>query len=293
MDLKDLLSEKGIDAKMSRVLVMRHVPMESAMKEALPGLAAEYPDVYNAFEQAHYPRAEKQLAQAAFLASFIGHRAKEALLVGLYRVRGSHPISYEEYWKIPANITLKKLGMTGWTEANHRSAMLWFDLELTDTLQEWKGKLVVGWPPLERNWTRWADSNAFPIKAILEESSLDKGMPPWNELILTWEKLAYLPKSWIAKLSEWRGIYLIVDGTDGKGYVGSACGEENLYGRWRNYADSGDGGNQLLRKRVPDKFVFSILELVSPTMNPQDVIQIESSWKKRLHTREFGNLNAN
>jgi hypothetical protein len=130
------------------------------------------------------------------------------------------------------------------------------------------------------------------VKAILEESALDKGMPRWDELILTWEELAHLPRSWVHVLKHWRGVYFIVDAVDGKGYVGSAYGDENLHHRWKNYADSGDGGNSRLRNRAPDEFVFSILELVSPTMKKEDVIQLESSWKARLHTREFG-LNAN
>lgn len=169
---------------------------------------------------------------------------------------------------------------------------MWFDLKLSEIYQEWKGKLIVDWPPPERSWTRWADRNDFRIKAILEESALDKGMPRWNELILTWEQLAHLPKSWIAVMSQWRGIYFVLDATDGRGYVGSAYGGENLYGRWSNYKASGDGGNIRLRARVPDKFVFSILERVSPDMRAEDVIQLEKNWKDRLHTREFG-LNAN
>lgn len=293
MDLNSLLFERGVDPKQSRVLVMRHVPKEPGMKKALPWLAAERPHVFNAFQQSQYPYAEKQMTQAAYLASFIGHKPKQALFIGLYGIKGSRAISHEEYWKIPENTELRKLGMTGWEEVDHhRLSTLWFDLELTGVLQEWKGKLIVNWPPPERSWTRWAAGNTFAVKAVLEESSLDKGMPSWDELVLTWDELAHLPKSWIGKLSEWRGIYLILDAKDGKSYVGSACGDANLYGRWKNYAASGDGGNKFLRRRKPDKFLFSILELVSPAMKRDDVLQLESKWKRRLHTREFG-LNAN
>jgi hypothetical protein len=113
-------------------------------------------------------------------------------------------------------------------------------------------------------------------------------MPCWNELKLTWEELRHLPKSWVQILCGWRAIYFILDGTDGKGYVGSAYGDQNLYGRWSNYRDSGDGGNKRLRERAPDKFRFSILEIVSLAATREDVIQREENWKDRLHTREFG-----
>ncbi len=102
-----------------------------------------------------------------------------------------------------------------------------------------------------------------------------------------------LPKRWQAKLSEWRGIYYIFDTLDGKGYVGSAYGSENILGRWQRYAKSGHGGNRLLRPRDPQNFRFTILELVSPNMEASEVIQLEASWKERLHTRQPYGLNDN
>ncbi len=112
-------------------------------------------------------------------------------------------------------------------------------------------------------------------------------MPDWNELILSWHELKNLPTRWIDTLSGWRGVYFIFDAEVGKGYVGSASGKDNLFGRWKNYADTGDGGNVLLRKpRKSDKFLFSILELVSPNAEPNAVRIRENNWKDRLHTRK-------
>jgi len=99
--------------------------------------------------------------------------------------------------------------------------------------------------------------------------------------------------TWRSALSQWRGIYFIYDAADGKGYVGSAYGKDNLLGRWTNYASNGHGGNKLLLYRQPDHFQFSILQRVSPDMEPDEVIQLESSWKDRLHTREKWGLNGN
>lgn len=49
-------------------------------------------------------------------------------------------------------------------------------------------------------------------------------------------------------------------------------------------AGAGDGGNVLLRQRDPAHFTFAILQRVSPDMEPAEVIQLEASWKARLHT---------
>jgi hypothetical protein len=131
------------------------------------------------------------------------------------------------------------------------------------------------------------------VDAILEDSGLDPPLKEWDQLSLTWEQLQILPRRLQFKLSEWRGIYYILDTSDDKGYVGSAYSESNLLGRWLNYADRGDGGNKLLRHREPRNFRFAILQLVSPTMPAADVIQLESSWKRRLHTRHPHGLNGN
>jgi hypothetical protein len=90
-----------------------------------------------------------------------------------------------------------------------------------------------------------------------------------------------------------RGVYFIFDQVAKQGYVGSAYGDENIYGRWANYATSGDGGNKRLCEPAPDGFLFSILEVVSPAMEPTEVIKLEGNWKDRLHTRGAFGLNLN
>lgn len=158
---------------------------------------------------------------------------------------------------------------------------------------DWKGKLIVRWPPPERSWWRRAHRNEMPILAILQDSALDASMPPWDEISLTWEQLGVLPTRWKSVLAQWRGIHYIFDTSDGKGYVGSACGKGNLLGRWLTYATSGHGGNTQLRKRDPKSFRFTILQRVSPDMDADDVNRPESTWKERLHSRQPFGLNDN
>ena len=93
-------------------------------------------------------------------------------------------------------------------------------------------------------------------------------------------------------LSSVNGIYLIRDKSSGKLYVGSAYGEDGLYGRWLNYAHNGHGGNKELKGLDPNQFEFSILEIIPPTSSAEEVIHRENRWKEKLGTRAFG-LNAN
>ena len=164
---------------------------------------------------------------------------------------------------------------------------------LTDFYAHWKGRLIINWPPPERSWWRRAHRNELDVLAVLEESAFDAAMPGWDAIDLTWEDLRVLPTRWKAALAQWRGIYYIYDESDGKGYVGSAYGETNILGRWLDYAAHGHGGNRLLRQRDPATFRFTILQRVSPDLDAADVIRLEASWKRRLHTHHPQGLNEN
>jgi hypothetical protein len=292
MNLNDLLRGKKIDPQ--NVLVLRHRPFELELNKVFSLIASDQPDLFNAYQQAqgeNLERAMKRMIGSGYLASFVAHGPGRAAFVGLYKIVGSRPITFKQYWKIPANLKLKSLGMSGFR--GDRPSILWFELKLVDFYPDWKGKLIVNWPPPERSWWRRAHRNEISVYAIHEENALDGAMKRWSELDLTWAQLQVLPTSWKNKLSEWRAIYYIFDSSDGKGYVGSAYGKANLLGRWRNYAASGHGGNHLLRQRDARNFRFTILERVSPDMAAEEVIRLEATWKERLHTRAPQGLNDN
>jgi len=73
---------------------------------------------------------------------------------------------------MPAFVELNSLGHRGWTGNDGRDSLLLFDLAVTDFHADWKGKMLVGWPPMERAWWRRAHRNTIPVLAILEESAL-------------------------------------------------------------------------------------------------------------------------
>jgi hypothetical protein len=289
MQFNDLLRSEGIDPK--DVIVLRHHPKERKLRDVLPWLVGENHDLFNAYQQTQGKVVEKAMLSAKFVASFIGDRAGRAVFVGLYKIKDHTPLSLKQYWEEPLNVELKtRYGVKGKTD--NSSPTLWFDLVLTTFHEEWIGKLVVCWPGTGRSWWRWADRNEFQVHAVTEDSLLVREMPRWDRLVLSWNELEFLPKEWRAVLSQWRGIYFILDESDGKGYVGAAYGKDNLLGRWRSYAYSGHGGNKRLHSRNPHDFVFSILQIVAHDMEAEDVQSLEKSWKDRLHTRTFG-LNDN
>jgi hypothetical protein len=268
----------------STTLLLRHQPTEREFRRKLPWLAAEDMEAYNAYQQTQSRAVENQMLKATHVASFIGHTTGQALFVGIFEKHGEQRMT-----------AAQKNAQPGMKSIAHYFTLresFWFDLRLTNLLAEWKGRLTLNWPG-ERSWSRWGTSKSnLVVQAIHEESVLAGEMPSWDQLILTWSDLHDMPGSWKERLSQWRGVYFIHDRSDGKGYVGSAYGTENILGRWNIYAKTGHGNNKLLRDRRPDDLSFSILQLVAPDLSADDVIRLEGTWKNRLHTRESG-LNEN
>lgn len=290
--LNNLLELNGVDP--ANTLVLRHVPGETKLRRVFPWIAAEKPEVFNAYQKGHGEKLEKTMAKLArqgTIAAFIGHDPGKALLVGLYDIVGHDTIDYEGFVATPEIQTLFKLGMNDPGPDGFREGTQWFDLDLRTHLLEWRGRLVIKWPGSERSWYRWAHNNEIEIEAISEDSKLVGPLPNWRDMIFNWQELSSLPKTWRSQLSEWRGVYYIHDTSDNRGYVGAAYGAENILGRWVQYSKTGHGDNKHLIKRDPENFVFSILERVSPDTDVSSVTRLESQWKRRLHTLYPAGLN--
>jgi len=298
MLFNQLLAEQNIDP--ASVLALRHTPKpeDGELRKVLPWLADDDPDVFNAYQSTQTEKVEATMLRAKYVASFIGLEKRKdsteqaAVFVGLYKIGDHRPLTYTQFWERSAYQKMKGYGMQGFVEGS-RSSVLWFDLTIIDFYKKWKGKLIIEWPRPAIRWYRFAGNADFPIVAILEDSALHGAMPDWKDCIWTRAELSALPSKWRERLSQWRGIYYVFDQSDGKGYVGSAYGEDNILGRWDYWAATGHGGNVHLRERSPENFTFSILELVAQSSDKNAVVDLETNWKKRLHTRLPFGLNGN
>ena len=289
--LNELLERSGIDLK--EVLVFRHRPFEPALNRAFDMIVSERPDLFECYQDCHGARTEASLLKAKYVASLIRHAPGSALFVGLYEVRSHTRLTPDEIISRPKHRELMGFGMGGVTATQGRESIAVFEMPLLPWHVEWSGKLVVRWPGLERSWVRWADRNNFEVEAIVLESLLTRRLPAWDDLMIDWNEIALMPTHWQSAIGQWRGVYLITDNSDGKCYVGSACGSENILQRWRDYAKSGHGGNVNLKGRSPANFRFAILQLVAPDLPREDVVKLESRWKLRLNTHAPAGLNAN
>lgn len=285
ISLNALLQSEGIDPR--TVLVLRNV--EQSLRSVLPWLALERPDLFRAYQHTQSAGLEKAMLRATHLASFIGHEPGRAVLAQIFKIGDHWPVTADEFWALAEHQELRALGYHGIEPGQTKLA---FHLEPQPELSQWHGKLIIDWTGREVGWWRWASRNEFPVRAILEENRFELNMPTWDELMLTWQELSLLPRSWRASLAEWRGVYFIFDLARAAGYVGSAYGAENILGRWLAYASTGHGGNKQLRTSMTTDLRFSILQLTAPDLHPTDLIRLEGAWKRRLHTRGYG-LNDN
>lgn len=278
---------------------MLHSPREGELLQHLPGLVRTRRKAMETYQAAHSKNAERALSRGRpWVASFVktgagrGNGTSAMLFAGLYRNPGprfmpreeieSHP---EVRWLHDTFGSFAEILSPNWTH------WTWFDLELSEQLSDLQGRLVIE-VRLTQSYVRLAENIDAPVLAIHQESRFDAAPPSWRQMTLNAGILQALPNAWASRLQEWRGVYLIVDESDGQRYVGSAYGEENLLGRWQKHVSGDVGVTSGLSQRDPRNFRFSILELTAPTALSEDVIAVESSWKERLHSRVFG-LNEN
>lgn len=291
LTLNALLEASGVDLR--EVIVFRHRPNEPSLNKVFDWIVSERRDLFDSYQSTHGRNTEAALCRARYVASFIRYRPKLALFVGLYRIDGQRKLTIDECVGRPSHRELISLGMSGEMSGVGRESVIEFSMTDSGWHSDWIQRLIIEWPGLERSWYRWAYRNVFPVSAITEEKILVGRLPGWEELSLDWAQLKLLPQGWRNAMTQWRGVYLINDRSDGKQYVGSAAGQENILQRWLDYSRSGHGGNKLLRDRNPEDFTFSILQLTSPAMPIDEVCGIEATWKRRLLSAAPNGLNEN
>lgn len=167
-----------------------------------------------------------------------------------------------------------------------------FDLSWCEACSTYVERILIDWGSGTRSWSQWADRRQKPILELRIDPH-EIPFPGFGRFSERISSLSGLPQSWHATLESVRGVYLLVT-EQGQQYVGSAYGADGFFGRWRQYAANGHGGNRELMKLDQNQrdYQVSILEVASPEMSAADIITIESAWKEKLGARAHG-LNAN
>lgn len=213
---------------------------------------------------------------SAFIASFIGTPTNETLFVGLYAVNGRG---------------IADAGTIDPIIGDDIGGLFLYDLAKSERLSEYDGRLVIDWGPGMRSWVQ----NAISQDKRIQEIRREVGEPPFPGFLTfraSISSLAATPQSWRTALAAVSGVYLLVCLKTGKPYVGSAYGAGGFWGRWEQYALNGHGGNEGMRLDPHTEYQATILEVAPSSATVDEIIGLESRWKDKLRSRDFG-LNRN
>ncbi len=182
-----------------------------------------------------------------------------------------------------------------------------YEVELTNQFESLIGRLVVDFYRYQglrgRAFLLESFIDYFSVSEILQKPYEGEDFPGYDNIRIDFSALELIVKNqkidWRVALENVKGIYLIVDKSNGKKYVGSAYGDNGIWSRWSTYILTGHGYNDelvdLITKNGLDyarkNFHFAILELRSMKTDDDTIINRESFWKEVLLTR--GNFGYN
>ena len=174
-----------------------------------------------------------------YWASFVGTPNNETLFVGIYSAK--HRGILEHDAPKPHTDGLDKAGSCNV-----------YDLVLEKALEDLIGKLCVEWGEGFRAWVQHADKQNKRIRELRTEFK-EPDFPGFLNFVTPLSNLANLPPSWIEALRSSKGIYLLTCPKTKEQYVGSATGEVGFWGRWREYEQTGHGGNIALKPALIER----------------------------------------
>lgn len=223
--------------------------------------------------------------------SFCGLPGTRASFYGVYSIVDTHQAN--EGTTIPG---------CAWSEEWKQEANYFYDFEEDLRFRGFRDRIIIDWGKGTRRWYQHAKD-----KPVLEIREPGRCLPPFDDYLefsLSYTQIVSLfanedaHREWRTHLSAVSGVYLILAETTGDLYVGSAYGQDGVWGRWRQYAKTQHGNNRMLRTLVdedasyPESFRFSLLQILPKTMTKQEIIRREAIYKGKLGSRARG-LNLN
>lgn len=279
-------NEEFDKADKKRVKLLRH--KDKGEKKIIDG--KEYKDsLYDLYLNEHevflcYQSEQlvKNFKNVDYIVSFIGEESTTSRFVGVFRNNG----------------ILKRL------EDYKDEEVAKFDFVELEGFDLLKERVVINWnSPLawRQNYT-----NEMPVVRI-DRGLWDNNIPDFTrfeDVVLDYNQLKLIfdtnNQEWRSKLESCNGIYLILDKSNGKQYVGSTYNSDGIWGRWEQYAKTGHGGDKDLKPLLENDpayakkyFQWCILETLPLKILEEHAIDRESLYKRKFGTREHDNYNNN
>ncbi|MBS1979419.1 MAG: GIY-YIG nuclease family protein [Bacteroidetes bacterium] len=272
--IQELLFNRGLD-RQAKTKLVRH-------KDTRIDLYNAYRTNRELFLKYQQQQSKEVFTGVDYIISFIGEQGLLSRFVGVYKVLRCRQLPKTQISVIKTPYQIE------------------YDFEEILRFDDLKERVMVKWSNAI-SWHQW-------IKNEMEVIEIHPGLhykhfTDYSDFILDFSELKEIITNgyndWKRMLSGVKGIYLISDTKTGKLYVGSAYGEDGIWGRWNSYVSTnGHGGNKQLKELVgkkkdyADNFQFSILMILPKTITADQAIEKERLLKNKLGTNSFG-LNSN
>ncbi|PZF71440.1 GIY-YIG nuclease family protein [Taibaiella soli] len=263
--IQELLFNRGLDQS-AKIKLVRH-------KDSRTDIYSLYRTDRAAFLAYQNSQTKDIFNSVDYIVSFVGEEGLLSRFIGVYKV------------------TDKLFSASGRFE---------YQMEEVAGFEDLKERVIIRWENAI-SWHQW-------IKNEMEVIEIHPGLhykqfTDYSDFILNFDELKEIVtrqySDWKKMLSATKGIYLINDTKTGKLYVGSAYGENGIWGRWCDYVSTnGHGNNKMLKELITNDpthgnhFQFSVLMLLPRTITNDEAIKKETLFKRKLGTNSFG-LNDN
>lgn len=218
----------------------------------------------------------KKFKNVDYIVSFIGEESTASRFVGVYKNNGILQILPDYKGESLAR----------------------FDIQEISGFELLKERVIIDW----NNPVQWLQHyNAMPVIRI-DRGLMENNLPVfvrYEDVMLNYTQLKTIINSnnpeWKSRLESCNCIYLILDKSNGKQYVGSTYNTKGIWGRWSEYAKTGHGNDVELKRCIDSdpkyaekNFQWCILETLPIKILQDQAIERESLYKRKLGTRIYG-----
>lgn len=200
------------------------------------------------------------------------------------------------------------LNADGFNEVKHEH-FRYANAKKLKEFESFNGRLVVNFTNKPQQFYYTSDDviNSVVVSEILPEPylNMEEKFTGYENVRKDYNSLKRVidSRDWKENLSNVFGVYVLTDMNTGKQYIGSATGNNGIYGRWSVYLNKGyddtnkDYPNKKLKelvktkgiKYIKDNFQYSIMEIFPKTeLGKTKALERENYWKEVLKTRDFG-----
>lgn len=262
--LQEILNSRSTLLKGKRIKLVHHMDHREQYRDIFKGK--------NRKKQLEYQREQgkPRFSDCDYIISFFGMERRRSLFFGVFKVTGC------------------KIG---------KNKKYYYELEQIEDFDDLIDRLIIDWGKGALAWVQ--RDRPKEVLEILPAGYIGS-FPGLLDFVLEFDDLRKLINNpdanhdWKHHLSAVNGVYLILDSSTGKQYVGSAYGDKGIWGRWSSYAATSHGGNRELEKLIKADptycrhFRFSVLQTLPSNFSARESVEVENLYKQKLGSRVHG-----